>query len=358
MKFRQLITAASIAILPLAASAATFIIPAAGTGPGANDSRWQSELTLHNTSATPNTIGLTFHDGSGAQAGDSVSLGARSTMTISDIVKTRFGRQAATGAIEVTVSDAMSDRVAITSRTFNSSPNGQFGQDIPAVNSNDAASAGDVIVLQAPSSATDARFNFGIYAVTAATVRWDLVHADGTSAASVEQSYKAGTQLQYGQGIKTLLGLDEQDDDAIHAVVSSGKVIAYGSAINNQSGDPTFVPGIRARVDIRLNFVGVDLNEDGIVDVFDANHDGVLDQPIDVFTTSGFPNYFRIVVTGPNGEPATLELVDTIRDAQFIDVQTLQYAPPSTLKGSTGTLKVRATAAGVSEVITIPVNYR
>src|SRR5438132_755340 len=254
MKFRQLITAASIAILPLAASAATFIVPAAGTGPGANDSRWQSELTLHNTSATPTTI--------------------------------------------------------------------------------------------------------GIYAVTAATVRWDLVHADGTPAASVEQSYKAGTQLQYGQGIKTLLGLEEQDDDAIHAVVSSGKVIAYGSAINNQSGDPTFVPGIRARVDIRLNFVGVDLNEDGIVDVFDANHDGVLDQPIDVFTTSGFPHYFRIVVTGPNGEPATLELVDTIRDAQFIDVQTLQYASPSTLKGSTGTLKVRATAAGVSEVITIPVNYR
>ena len=77
MKFRQLITAASITILPLAASAATFIVPAAGTGPGANDSRWQSELTLHNTSATPTTIGLTFHDGSGAQSADSVSLNAR-----------------------------------------------------------------------------------------------------------------------------------------------------------------------------------------------------------------------------------------------------------------------------------------
>jgi hypothetical protein len=34
MKRKQLITMISIALLPLAAGAATFIIPAAGTGPG------------------------------------------------------------------------------------------------------------------------------------------------------------------------------------------------------------------------------------------------------------------------------------------------------------------------------------
>ena len=354
MKLRTLITAASIAILPLAANAATFIVPAAGTGAGANASQWQSELTLHNTSSNAMSAALTFHDSTGAQQSEPLTVNARSTVTLSDIVKTRFGRDAGTGAIEITVPDAMADRVAITSRTFNSSPNGEFGQDIPAVDVAGAASAGDVIVLQAPSSATNARFNFGIYAVTDAVVRWDLVRADGTLAASIEKSYTAGTQFQYNQGITTLLGATEQDDDALQAVVTAGKVIAYGSAVNNQSGDPSFVPGIRARADIRIAFAGVDVNEDGTPDVLDANHDGVLDQPIDVFTTVGYPNYFRVIVSAG----VTLELVDPPSDAQMIDAQTVQFAPTPALKGTTGALKLRASAGGVSEILTIPVNYR
>src|SRR5260370_849663 len=127
MKLRYLMTAMSIVLLPLAASAATFIVPAAGTGPGANDSHWQSELTLHSTAATPITLGLTFHDASGtAQQGQSVTLNARSTVAISDIVKNVFGRDSVTGAIEITVPDSFSNRLAITSRTFNASASGQF----------------------------------------------------------------------------------------------------------------------------------------------------------------------------------------------------------------------------------------
>ena len=58
MNIKRLITATSIALLPLAASAATFVVPAAGSATGANGSRWQSELTLHNTGpqAIPVTV--------------------------------------------------------------------------------------------------------------------------------------------------------------------------------------------------------------------------------------------------------------------------------------------------------------
>src|SRR5438132_4260811 len=167
-------------LIALPASAATIIVPAAGTGPGANGSHWQSELTLHNAGAAAITATLRFHDSSGAQQTSDVTINARSTITINDIVNTRFGRESGTGAIEITVSDAAANRLAITSRTFNSSASGQFGQDIPAVNVNDAATAGDVVVLQAPSSAADARFNFGLYAVTDAKIRWELVRADRT----------------------------------------------------------------------------------------------------------------------------------------------------------------------------------
>ena len=41
---KNILTAASIALLPVAASAARFIVPAAGSASGANGSQWQSEL--------------------------------------------------------------------------------------------------------------------------------------------------------------------------------------------------------------------------------------------------------------------------------------------------------------------------
>jgi hypothetical protein len=353
MKLKSLITAASIVLLPLAASAATLIIPAAGTGPGANGSRWQSEVTLHNTSNSSAVIGMIFHDGNGAGQSTSVVLGPRATTTVSDIVATSFGRESGTGAIEVRVPDAVADRVVINSRTFNSSAAGQFGQDVPAINVNDAAIAGDTVVLQTPSSAADNRFNFGLYAVTDAKVRWELVRADGTVAATLDQTFTAGTQQQFNGGIETLLASTEQNDDVIDALVISGKVIAYGSAINNASGDPTFVPGQRAHSDIRVKFVGVDIAGNGSIDVTDANNDGVLDQPIDLYLTA-FPTYFRVVVTGPNGEPVTLSFINPPDDAHFVNADAVQWYPnPS--EGPQTTLKVLATYGGVSEVLTIPV---
>ena len=354
MTFKSIITAASIVLLPLAASAATLIIPAAGTGPGNFGSHWQSEVTLHNTSNTSTVIAMTFHDANGAGPSSSTVLGPRATVTLSDIVVSAFGRSAGTGAIEINVPDAMADRVVINSRTFNSSVIGEFGEDVPAINVNDAATTGDTVVLQTPSSATFNRFNFGIYAVSTATVRWELVRADGTVAATLDQTYAAGTQQQFNSGIETLLGSTEKDDDVIQALVTSGKVIAYGSAINNASGDPTFVAGQRAHADIRVNFVGVDIAGNGSIDVTDANHDGVLDQPIDLYLTA-YPTYFRVVATGPNGEPVKLSFINPPDDAHFVaDTDAVQWYPnPS--EGPQTTLKVLATYGDVSEVLTIPV---
>src|ERR1700681_3202543 len=133
------------ALLPLAAGAATLIVPAAGTGPGAYNSDWRSELTLHNTSATALTVGVKFHDRNGAQDGDDIQVGARSTLSIEDIVATRFGRESAVGALELTIDDAAANKVAVTSRAFNRSAAGQFGQDVPALHSDAADVAGQTV---------------------------------------------------------------------------------------------------------------------------------------------------------------------------------------------------------------------
>src|SRR5205814_3888979 len=146
MNITRIITVLA-ALLPLAAGATTLVIPASGTGPGANDSHWQTELTLHNTSASAIAATLTFHDISGAAGTSTITVAPRATVSVADIVATSFGRTAATGAIDVTFDSAFARKLTVSSRTFNKSAAGEFGQDIPSVDLSSVPAAGSVVVL-------------------------------------------------------------------------------------------------------------------------------------------------------------------------------------------------------------------
>ena len=356
MNFKRILITIMATILPLAAGATTLVIPASGTGPGSNGSQWQTELTLHNTSASAITATLIFHDTTGAGGTATVDVAPRATVSVADVVASRFGRSSATGAIEVTFDSAFAQKLTVSSRTFNKSASGEFGQDIPAVDATSVPDAGSIVVLSGPSSATDAHFNFGVYAVSAATVQWELLRADGTIAASKEVSYAAGSQIQYGNGVETLFGKLPQDNDTVHAIVTNGRALAYGSDINNASGDPTYVPGVLARADLRINFEGVDFGDNGKISVPDANHDGVLDHSIDV-QTGTWPIAFRVVVDSTT--PATFELLNAPSELRFFDARGgLTWSPNALSAGTTLNLKIRVTADGVTEIITIPVNIR
>ena len=354
MNIKRILTTTIAALFPLVASATTLIIPASGTGPGVNDSHWQTELTLHNTSASTIAATLTFHDALGAAGTSTVTVAPRATIAIADVVASRFGRDSATGAIEITFDSAFAQKLTVASRTFNKSAAGEFGQDIPAVDQATAPAAGDIIVLSGPSSTTDSRFNFGVYALNAASVQWDLVRADGSVAATKEVAYASGSQTQYNDGIFTLLNLASQDNDTVQAVVTKGRALAYGSVINNASGDPTYVPGILARADLRINFLGVNFGGlGGPIDVADANHDGVLDRALDI-PIGTFPISFRVVVSSPG--PVTFELIDAPNGVRFFDaLGGIVWTPNASSSGSTN-LKIRVTADGSTEIITIPAN--
>ena len=358
MNLKQFITAISLAFLSLSAGAATLIIPASGTGPGADDSRWQTELTLHNTGSKAIVVTIRFHDSAGVSDIVSLNVPQRATISVADVVRTRFNREAATGAIVIQVADADAPRLAINSRTFNQSARGEFGQDIPALALDEASAAGDLTVLAGPSKASSFRFNFGVYAIDNVTVSWSLVRSNGIVAATREVDYVAGRQIQYSTGTSTFFGVTPQDNDVVHAQLAGGRAMFYGSAINQTTGDPSFVPGIRARAESRITFLGVDENEDGVVDLVDADNDGVIDTTMDLFTM-GFPNFFRVVAVGENGEPATLEIIQPLTDISLIDEQgTVSYAPGGNLRGSIGTLQLRATSGSDVAVLTIPVRYR
>ena len=96
MHLKRLITASLAALaLPLSASAGSLVIPAAGTGPGANSSHWKSELTIANLSADPVDVSLVFHDRNGAGTASAVTIPAHATIAEDDVVASRFGEAVA-----------------------------------------------------------------------------------------------------------------------------------------------------------------------------------------------------------------------------------------------------------------------
>ena len=342
----------ALALLPLTAGAATLIIPAAGTGPGANNSRWSTDFIIHNASSQPVSFDLTYHDNNGPSRPPlPFVVGPRTTVTSADAVRTIFGITSDTGAIELTADDATVSHIAVTSRTFNSSSTGMFGQDIPAVNANDAAGVGDLSVLPGPNFTSSFRFNFGAYALSDASITWELIRANGKVEATKQIDYKGGTQFQYNGGVSSLFGATPADNDVVYATVTKGKAIVYGSTINNDTGDPTYVPGIRVRADTHIAF-GVDVNEDGTIELKDDNNDGTLDSPVDLFTI-GFPNYFKVVFPGQSN--VKVELAEPAPNVLLLDDKgTVEWAPPVDQRGTTQSLRLKVTVNGVTEIITIP----
>src|SRR6266542_6480290 len=103
---KRIVGITSLALLPFTAGAATLIIPAAGTGPGANGSQWSTELVIHNASSLLADIQLKYHDSTGTSPVRAFVVGARTTVMSPDVVRNIFGKASGTGAVEIDVDDA------------------------------------------------------------------------------------------------------------------------------------------------------------------------------------------------------------------------------------------------------------
>jgi len=360
MTFRNILTTAAIALLPVVGSAATLVVPAAGTGPGANNSQWQSELTIHNAAPRAATLSVSFHQGTQAFAPVEFTLQPKQTLSQADVARA-LGATGGSGAIVIEADDRDARGIAVTSRTFNTSAQGEsaveFGQDIPSVDVLDSARPGDLAVINGPSATGDNRFNFGIYAVDATNVTWEVLRADGSVATTKESTYAAGEHALYGNGIATFLGSTPAANDTVRARVASGKAIFFGSIVN-ATGDPTFVPGVRTRDDIIIHFTGVDLDEDGTIDIADADGDGVLDAPINI-VTSMFPAYFRVVAEGEFGETVSYAIDSAPATTDLLDADgTIRVIAAGDKKNTTGEIVVKVTVDSASTLVTLPVRFK
>lgn len=208
---------------------------------GANGTRWKSQLVVVNLADVPTAVDLTYRFGGGEEQ-RSLQLMAGQTASWSNVAVDLFGRESSSGAVEVSADNP----VAVTARTFNQGDGGTFGQFLPGVVVGEGIVPGRPGVLPQLRSTDAFRTNVGFVNLsdlecTGAITLW---HADGSAAGN-----PVGLAMQAGgwnQRNKIFEAAGAGSCESCYATVSTDtpgcELWAYGSVVDNGSGDPTTVP--------------------------------------------------------------------------------------------------------------------
>ncbi|HEX2832283.1 MAG TPA: hypothetical protein VHW00_04670 [Thermoanaerobaculia bacterium] len=244
------------------------IIPAIAHADGIN-SHFQSDVRVSNTSPRLMTYELTFTpsgDGGiseGKQTQFSVEPGQ--TIALDDILKSWFGTGGAsvTGSLEirpVTQSSAQTTSEVLaglsnlvtfaSSRTFNMTSNGTFGQYIPAVpfanfiGKGSDASKRSILSLQQIAQSSRYRTNLGVLEGSGepASLLVRIFGDNGVPLNEFNLELQGGEHRQLNSFLNQY-GISSLNDGRVELEVTSagGKITAYASVLDNQTSDPLLV---------------------------------------------------------------------------------------------------------------------
>ena len=143
----------------------------------------------------------------------------------------------------------------VTSRTYNQSSEGTYGQFIPAVQGSEVIPSGvPVPLVQLSDSASYTsgyRSNIGLVntGIGPIDVRIDLFDGLGITLGTRTVSLRPYEYTQIDRIFRTVT--TETLDDAyviLSTATEGGSFLAYASVVDNRSGDPVYIPGTLAGV--------------------------------------------------------------------------------------------------------------
>ena len=223
-------------------------IAAAAHGAGMYGSQWRTDVRLHNPGAGPAEVSLAFAGSGGLGEERTVIVEPDGALAIDDAVAEVVGRPDA-GALRLLVRGGA---ISATSRTYNLTSGGTFGQAVPAVPESRVVAPGERVRLiglaSAPSPSNGTRTNIGVVNLepSASTVRIRLF--DGAKGLS---GYLGAfvVQLQgheWRQLNDVLAQITDRVVEEAYAVVNTdvggGRFLAYASVIDNGTGDAVYIP--------------------------------------------------------------------------------------------------------------------
>ena len=213
------------------------------------DTNFHSDVRLFNGGSSDVTATLTYYPLAGLPGASPklLTIHRGEVAVLDNILPTLFGVSGTGGSIVVTTPSASS--LVATARTYTlRADNGTFGQFIPGVTPNEGIGNGDrpLQVLQLEHS-DRFRSNLGIVELTGnpVTVEVSLYTPDSKTTPSFPVTLGPNEFTQLNGVIARFLGPDTQTYNArvsIKVIDGTGRVSAYGSVIDNQSSDSTYVP--------------------------------------------------------------------------------------------------------------------
>jgi hypothetical protein len=246
------ITTDPLAVMPVQASSVSssrYILPGmADLNNGA--ANFHSDIRIFNGGTTSATVNLTYYpQGQPDQAKTAapITIPAGQIKAIDNVLPTLFGATSSGGSIVMTTSGNTS--LVATGRTYSiGANNGTFGQFIPAVTPGEGVGLGEraLQILQLEQSRSF-RSNIGLAELSGnpARVRLILTLPDSKVSPVLETDLAPNAFVQFTSLIASMLG---PGTDAYNARVSveviggTGRVAAYGSVIDGDTQDPTYVP--------------------------------------------------------------------------------------------------------------------
>ena len=213
-------------------------IPAVARTDGVGNSVWRSDVGLLNRSSATNTVRLRYHEKNGAIDRE-LELAPGESRTISDVVGS-FDRN---GSAPLQVFSA--DALTVTSRTYNQSLDGTFGQSLDGVTATGGLESGESAVLMQLREDDTTRSNIGIHNQwrRSARVEVELYDGDGSLVIRRIRDIPAQQTMQLNRPFFKLGGRDDVESGyAVISVRSGQDIYVYGSVIDNATGDPTAIP--------------------------------------------------------------------------------------------------------------------
>jgi outer membrane protein assembly factor BamB len=227
--------------------AGPYLVPSVAHAPGTSNTQWRSNLAVANRNATLVSVTLTLYSyetGATMQVRNA-ALAAGETVEWEDVLVTLFGYPT-TASVKGSILIASTAPVLATSRTFNQAAAGTFGQYCPALESRDAITDGQAGTILQLKKTSAFRSNLGVQNLSASSVSVavKLYNGGGVQVGSTLTRSIAGNAYYQWDDVFARAGAAGEPIAyaTVEVLTEGGRVWAYGSVVDNATGDPTTIP--------------------------------------------------------------------------------------------------------------------
>jgi uncharacterized repeat protein (TIGR01451 family) len=241
-------------------SASALIIPSVGHIIGASTSSWRSDIRVANTTALTQNYLLSFNPGTGDTSTvktTTINVAPGGTTALDDIVRNWFGvgslgdsingvltvQQLAAGGIPA----PSSLQSFVSSRTYNATSNGTFGQFIPGTPFSAFIGKGSSILsLQQLAQSSTFHTNLGLVEASGKSVSAlvSIFDGAGLKLLDVPVTLAGGEQKQLNSFLATNGISVDNGRVEVKVLGGDGKITSYASVIDSNTSDPLLVSGV------------------------------------------------------------------------------------------------------------------